>query len=254
MFAKHFYHSTTRNLVVAFGDFFNDMFVVKFKADGTEAFRQKVPIEYAPKNKWYRVLKQRENEFKSVANNLPRFSFEILSMNYDSNRNMQLVNPMLADGHRTLSPVPYNYDINLYASVANSDEGFQLMEQIVPFFKPTFNLTAKIIPELGYEEDVPLTLKSVSKEDEYEGDFEAIRFQTWTFSFEAEMNVWNRVSESKLIRKAITDIHSVDGSGKITSEEISETPSHITITTALNPLNAEPEDDYGFSISIEEDI
>jgi hypothetical protein len=254
MFEKHFYHSITRNLVLSFGELFNDIFVVRYDANRDEYTRIKVPIEYAPKNKWYRVLKQRDNEFKSVANHLPKLSFEFLPPVYDSNRNMQAVKPMVANGHRSLTPVTYNYDINLYFSVSNSDEGFQIFEQIAPMFKPSFNITATMIPELGFQEDIPITLKSIGKEDEFEGDFESLRFQTWTMTFEAEVNLWNRVTDSKLIKKAIVDLFPIGGSGKITPEEVSQALSKITITTEPDPLNADPEDDFGFTITIVEDI
>lgn len=251
-----FYHSTTRNLVIAFGDLFNDIYVVRRNANGTENNRIKVPIEYSPKQKWWAMLKQRDTQFKTVGVIVPRISFEITSVSYDGTRKVSAVQQLFHDvggvTKQAYAPTPYTYTVELNVLVDNSDDGFQILEQILPYFNPTFNVTALVIPTLGYNEDIPITLNSTSKVDDYEGDFEKMRVQTWTLSFSAEMNIYGPVQDAKLIKKAVVDIHAVGGNGPVTLAEEASTPRHVRITTEPDPLNATPESDYGFTIVIEE--
>ena len=251
-----FYHSTTRNLVIAFGDLFNDIYVVRRNANGTENNRIKVPIEYSPKQKWWRMLKERDGQFKTVGAILPRISFEITSVSYDGSRKVSSVQQLFHESggvtKQAFAPTPYIYTIELNIMVENSDDGFQILEQILPYFNPTFHVSALLVPTMGYHDDIAITLNSTSKVDDYEGEFEKIRVQTWTLSFGADMNIYGPVKDAKLIKKAIVDIHAVGGNGPVTLEEEAKTPRHVRITTEPDPLNALPTDDYGFTITIEE--
>ena len=47
--ANTFYNRIIRKLVVGFGNVFNDITLVRYNPDFTEAERMLVPIEYAPK-------------------------------------------------------------------------------------------------------------------------------------------------------------------------------------------------------------
>ena len=53
-----FYNQSLRKLVVAFGSLFNEIFVVRENADGTENQRIRVPIAYGPKEKFTRRIEE----------------------------------------------------------------------------------------------------------------------------------------------------------------------------------------------------
>jgi hypothetical protein len=65
----------------------------------------------------------------------------------------------------------------------NSEDGIQIVEQIVPFFTPDFTVTMKALPELGVNLDIPIELSSITSDDQYEGDFETRRVLTWDLEF-----------------------------------------------------------------------
>lgn len=262
MFAT-FYHNTTRNTVIAFGNLFNNIYYVKYNKNGTENRRIKVPIDYSPKQKWWRAVKETgsgtDNEFKSSARILPRMSFEITNIQPDFERKSQLARNLYNTSEgipkHIFAPTPYKYSFELNVMVENSAEGFQIIEQILPFFNPTLNVTVNSLPEIGYKEDLSLTLNSVIKNDEYSGDFETMRIQTWSISFDMRINLYGEIKDANLIKKAITHINIVntngDGSGEITQEQMDESAIDVIINTEPDPLNADPQSDYGFSISVE---
>ena len=49
MFGNPFYHSSIRNLVIAFGSLFNDVRIMRLNADGSEKEEIRLPISYGPK-------------------------------------------------------------------------------------------------------------------------------------------------------------------------------------------------------------
>ena len=52
MFGGHFYHERIRKSVAVFGRLFNNLYVVRKDASGGVLNQMKVPLSYAPKNKF----------------------------------------------------------------------------------------------------------------------------------------------------------------------------------------------------------
>ena len=71
----------------------------------------------------------------------------------------------------TYTPVPYNFEIDLSIMVLNSDDGTQILEQILPYFTPEFQVTMNEMKTMGVKRDIPIILNNLSSEDDYEGDF-----------------------------------------------------------------------------------
>ena len=86
-----FYNETIRNTVIGFGSLFNEIFVSRKDSNGNETSRFKVPVTYAAKEKFIRMLneysglKGTTNE-RDIATILPRIGFNIESMNYDAEK------------------------------------------------------------------------------------------------------------------------------------------------------------------------
>lgn len=261
---KPFYNQTTRNTVIAFGDLFNKMFIVRRNPNGTENRRISVPIEYAPKQKWYRKVKELETRGSTERSDvlLPRLSFEISNVVPDLQRRVQipqrLYNTIGGITKQVFAPTPYKYQFELNLMTENSDDGFQIIEQILPYFNPTFNLSVNSLPDIGYTEDFPLTLNNIIKNDEFSGDFETVRLQTWTLTFDMKVNIYGPITDAALIRKALTHLHVVDdngdGTGRITTEQEDGAPIRVIIKTEPDPIDALPTDDYGYSITITEPL
>jgi len=192
MLGQTFYHQTIRKYVVLFGTLFNDLNIEKKNSSGNVVSRQKVPIAYGPKQKFLTRIRQDPNIDRQVAIQLPRMGFEMTSLTYDPIRKLNSVGkiigrPANTEGKNTLrkmfNPVPYNMDFQLFVFVDNAEDGTQILEQILPFFTPEFNVTINAVSELGIKLDVPISFNSASLEDTFDGEFTARRTLIWTLDF-----------------------------------------------------------------------
>lgn len=204
----HFYNRSIRKIVVAFGTIFNDIQLVRYTKDGLtpkEIF--KVPLSYGSKEKYLTRITSDPSLTKSVATIVPRISFELTGMSYDPERkrNSMIQNMSLGPNNSVLTqynPVPYNFDFSLSIYVRNTEDGTQIIEQILPFFTPDFTVTVDFISEMNQKYDLPIMLNSVENETTYEGDFMDTRLIIWTLNFTAKGFIWPpvKVSANGLIR------------------------------------------------------
>ena len=206
--AGKFYWSTIRKSIVAFGNLFNNIAIDR--RDGTGAVIQtlRVPLAYAPKQKFLaRIAAQPQSFEQSFQTYLPRMGFEMTGLQYDPGRRISLVQQNRAlNGTSTTSlnsqyaPTPYNIDMTLYVYTKNQDDGLQIIEQILPYFNPDFNLTLNAIPAMGIKNDLPIILDNISYEDEYEGDFTQRRAIIWTLNFTMKLNFYGPINRQGIIR------------------------------------------------------
>ena len=91
MFGQHFYHKSIRNTVIAFGTIFNNINIRRLDSSGNPLQKIRVPLSYAPKEKFIARLDQNANltgSDSSVAITLPRMSFDVNSYSYDPSRKL----------------------------------------------------------------------------------------------------------------------------------------------------------------------
>lgn len=209
----HFYHASVRNSIVVFGKLFNSVYIKRDNADGTPNQLVKVPITYGPKEKW---LVRSENDpdlDRPVEIVLPRMTFEITDFQYDSTRKIGSMNQLIVedeiDGARRKTqyvPVPYNLGITMYVISKTQEDALQIVEQILPFFTPHYNLTVNLNSQMGYKFDVPTVLNSVNLQDDFDGPFEQRRVVLYTLSFTMKTQMFGPVTESEVIRTVKANI------------------------------------------------
>lgn len=211
---KHFYNRTIRKIVVAFGTLFNDLYLVRYTKTGTEKEKIKVPLNYGPKEKYIVRINSDPTLTKSIAVAVPRMSFELTNISYDASRKQQstLQNFAIATGggvNKQYAPIPYNYEFSLSIYVRNTEDGTQILEQILPFFTPDFTVSVNFIREMGRTHDLPIILNDVSSEIDHEGDFTNTRLIIWTLTFTAKSFIFPavRVANTGIIHKANTNMH-----------------------------------------------
>jgi hypothetical protein len=208
----HFYNRTIRKVVVAFGTMFNDIHVVRYNKAGTTAYEKfKVPLNYGAKEKYLVRLQSDPTLTKSIATSVPRMSFEMSGMSYDVSRKLpSTVRNFAAETATTVKtqfvPVPYDFSFSLSIYVRNTEDGTQILEQILPFFTPDFNVTINFIPAMGKKYDMPVILNSVNTSTEYEGDMTSTRLITWDLEFTAKGYIWPPVLSGEVIRQANTSL------------------------------------------------
>ena len=211
MLGQTFYHQTIRKYVALFGTLFNDINIEKKDSGGNVLSRQKVPIAYGPKQKFLTRINQDASLDRQVAIQLPRLGFEMTGMAYDPVRKLNtmgsLTHKETINGNRNVkkmfNPSPYIFDFSLYAFVENAEDGTQILEQILPFFTPEFNVTVNIITDMGISIDIPIVIQSATSEDSYEGEFSARRTIIWTISFMMKGFIYPDIKSSQKIIKTI---------------------------------------------------
>ena len=247
---RHFYHRTIRKVVVAFGTLFNNIQLIRYTKDlSQELERFRVPLSYGSKEKYITRLFSDPNLVKSIAIAVPRISFELTGINYDSSRKqISSIRNFSANNSSRLNtqfvPIPYNFDFSMSVYVRNTEDGTQILEQILPYFTPDFNVTVDFIPGMDQKYDLPIILNSVNTTTEYEGDFSSTRYITWDLEFTAKGYIWPSINTGKYIRQANTNI------------TISEDPKNYSNTNNISvsqtkttpvPITALPDDEFGFS-------
>jgi len=207
-----FYHRTIRKMVVVFGTLFNDLEIVRYTQAGVPKEKWKVPLTYSPKERFLTAVTSDPNLIKSINTVVPRMSFNLDSMEYDVNRKQVSTLRNFAQNDDTsvntqFVPVPYNYQFSLSIYVRNTEDGTQILEQILPFFTPDFNVTVDFIPEMEQKYNVPIILDSVASTVEYEGGMSdgSTRLILWDLTFTAKGYIWPPVKSGKYIKTANTN-------------------------------------------------
>ena len=267
MFGDYFYNEVLRKTVVGFGTLFNNLEINRFDASGNVVEVSKVPLSYGPTQKFLaRIQQQPDLQGKDVQIVLPRMSFEILGMQYDPTRKLAplktIITPKEGDANkitRQFMPIPYNVNFELAIYVKNQDDGLQIVEQILPFFQPSFSITVKMIKETDEKRDIPIVLNSIDYRDEYEGNFDKRQVIIWTLQFTAKTYLFGPVADSGVIKSAITNMYS-DTNTTTARREVTYTVTPKATTdqdgdadvdaddTAL--LTSLDDEDFGFSTSI----
>ena len=250
MFGNHFYNQGLRKLTIAFGQVFNNIVLQQKSSTGAVTKRIRVPLAYAPKEKFIARLEQQANlqKGRTFAITLPRLGFELKALKYDATRKLNKLQKTFrvktddSTVHNfNYTPVPYDITFNLYSFTATAENGLQIIEQILPFFQPDYTVTVNVIPELNIKRDIPIVLNDVSYEDTYDGEFNKRRAVIYTLAFTAKTYLYGPMSKGKVIRQTQADLGSSTDAPLATEERIIVIPK---------PESADADDDFGFTTTI----
>jgi hypothetical protein len=245
MLGTYFYHEIIRKTIISFGTLFNQIHIVHKDSNDENISKIRVPLAYGPTQKFLARLEQQPNLNKAVQITLPRMSFEMTSIQYDSSRKSSVTQSFKTlDGQnikKVYLPVPYNIGFELNILTKLNDDALQIVEQILPYFQPSFNLTIDLIDSIGEKRDIPITLNNISFQDDYEGDFSTRRALIYTLQFTAKTYLFGPISDSTegLIRKVQVDMYN--------STDIATAKREVRYTVVPDPIDADPGDDFGFN-------
>lgn len=209
---KQYYHRTVRKLVIIFGNMFNNLKMVKYNNAGTvEIERIVVPLAYASKERFYKRITQDINLTKEIQISLPRMAFEMTSLSYDPLRknSTQIDNFMTSptvNKAKNVKLTPYNFDFNLHIFVRNTEDGMQIVEQILPYFNPDYTVTADFLGNGQMKLDIPIVFNSINYDDSYEGDQSTTRVLVWTLNFTVKGYLFGPVSDISIIKKVTANV------------------------------------------------
>ena len=238
MLGTYSYHQIFRKTVVAFGTLFNNIEIHK------DDEVMKVPLAYGPKQKFLARLDATPDPTNVRTQiTLPRISFEINGITYDPSRKVSPTQKIKIakdsdENKNVFMPVPYNIGFELAIISKTQEDGLEILEQILPYFQPHYNLPIKLLDEMNETKDVPVVLNSVDYEDDYEGDFSTRRAITYTLGFTAKTYLYGPVTDAKVIKKAIADIYA--------DTNTTSAPRNVRYQVVPDPITADSDDDFGF--------
>ena len=264
MLGSHFYNQIVRKNIIAFGTLFNNITMKSSDPDTGEVLEEsKVPLAYGPKQKF--LVRIGENASSSkVAITLPRLYFEMTSIEYDSSRKtspIQKYKTIIADNGNEVKvqyvPVPYNISFELGVIAKSQDDALQILEQILPYFQPSFSVTLNMIPDMNEKKDIAIVLNNIGSEDEWDDSFLERRYINYTLNFTMKSYLYGPYSTSNIIKKAI--IHETIGDAAVNRRTITRTytPKAIVDINADGVIDVNDDalvdagDDFGFNEGIE---
>ena len=257
MFGTYFYNKNIRNIVILFGTVFNDISVRRTNASDVVQEEIKVPIAYGPAEKFLVRLREVTDISKGkVGLTLPRMSFEFSAINYDSARKLvtgkQFKGIHASDTTkliRVYTPTPYNFDFTLSIMVKNSDDGTQILEQILPYFTPAYQVTMNEMSTVGIKRDIPIIFTGLSTEDTYEGDFLTRRALIHTLTFTVQAFLYGPTEDIKIIKEVdIAKYDQTSQSALAAAQRVKASNTDIK----PDPLSSDADDAYGYTTTYTE--
>ena len=217
MLGTYYYNEIFRKTVVAFGTIFNNLDIRHTDSSGNVTSVIKVPLSYAPIQKFLARIEQQADIGSKNAITLPRMSFEMTSLNYDPSRKGTVTKQFKAfnksnktEVKKVFMPVPYNMGFELNIMTKLNEDALQIIEQILPYFQPAYNVSVKLIDEIDERKDIPVVLESISMRDDYDGDFNKRRVLLYTLQFKVKTYLYGPIPAGKtpgVIKKVQVDYH-----------------------------------------------
>jgi hypothetical protein len=253
--------------VTAFGTLFNDIQIRHFDDNENPVSILKVPLAYGPIQKFLARIEQSPDGNRKIALTLPRMSFEMVGIDYDSTRKSSITQTFksskVVDGkaiNNVFVPVPYNISFELNIISKLQDDVLQIIEQILPYFQPSFNVTVNLIPQINEKRDIPIVLNRIGFRDEYENDFSTRRIINYTLNFTAKTYIYNEIPEDGqgLIKKVQVDYSTDSILNSKREVRYTATPKALKDYNNDNVINSVDDplipygDDFGFNDEIVE--
>jgi len=208
---EYFYNEILRKTVIAFGSLFNNISIRHTNNSGDIINTIKVPLAYGPTQKFLARLNESPNLSKQTQITLPRMSFEFTGLTYDSTRKstttQYFTSKSVEDGteiKKAYLPVPYSMQFELSIMTKLNDDALQIVEQILPYFQPSYTMTVDLVSSINEKRDIPVVLENITMQDDYEGDFNTRRVLIYTLRFTAKTYIFGPTSSASkdIIKKS----------------------------------------------------
>ena len=227
---EYFYNEILRRTIIGFGTLFNNLTIKATNASDSVVSVTKVPLAYGPTQKFLARLEQSPDLNKSTAMTLPRMSFEFTGLTYDPSRKVTTTQTFVVKDPNTgeetkkgFMPVPYNMQFELAIMCKLNDDALQIVEQILPYFQPAYNLTVELVEGIKEKRDVPVVLENITMEDDYTGDFKERRVLLYTLRFTAKTYMYGPVSSATRDIIKVAKVSYISGDSKSTTRDITYT-------------------------------
>jgi hypothetical protein len=230
---EYFYNEILRRTIIGFGTLFNSIEVQQ------ENSVLRIPLAYGPTQKFLARIEQSPDLNKPTAITLPRMSFEFTGLTYDPSRKVTTTQTFIAkdkddgtESRKSFMPVPYNMQFELSIFTKLNDDALQIIEQILPYFQPSYNLTIELVDQIKEKRDVPIVLENVTMQDDYEGDFSTRRVLYYTLRFTAKTYLFGPTSTASkdLIKRSTVSF--------VTGTDATNTTRELTYSATARALKS----------------
>lgn len=202
-----FEHQLIWKYCVVFGTFFNDIVIQRGDSTTPDIQKFKVPIEFGPREKFLGMTNAKPTDHKIRAIQLPRMSYEMTGMSFDTTRKIERRNLINSRGKRTLRGAPWNINFRLSIMTKNLLDATKIVEQVLFMFQPDYTVDVKLLKDFDHIDRITTDYNAVQHQDEYTGDFKQMRLTVWEIDFTMKAWLYGPIDEGKQIKKIIIDYH-----------------------------------------------
>lgn len=269
--SNYFFADTLRSLIIGFGQYFNDLYVVHYDEFGNPVKKIQVPIKFGPRSKAFDFRKEQESGDKYYIP-LPNITYRIDSVAFDGNRQTGanetrafysdyfekngvdyiMANKFWSD----IQPVPQTINISMEAKTEFIADAYQLLEQINVRFNPDGWFNLKEFWFANIRRAIKMQLESSNIEINTDYGEEDKREITVSFTFKLDAWFYKPIKESYVIDQIITTLQNNDGQGEIYHNNIRGNyngslssrynfehifGTKIGYVSALKPMDEQPE-------------
>ena len=146
---------------------------------------------------FYILNNKMKNENIKLECVFPRLAYSMTDILYDSsrmtNRNLLISHHIDENGiELELNRVPYNVKFRLDIATVHKSDMFKIIEQILPWFRPSLILKANLNPYIGDDKvDVPIVLENTQFDDfNEEAPFSGSQDKLITYGLNFVMKTW----------------------------------------------------------------
>lgn len=232
--ANYFFADTIRSLIIGFGNFFNDLYVIRYDEKGEPIKQIQVPLKYGPRMKSHDFRVEQESGKKYYIQ-LPNMTYRIENIAFASDRysgagesrgfynkyfevngvDYLMANKFWADVH----PVPYNLTITMEAKTEHISDANQIMEQILVRFAPEAYFDLKEFWFINKRRSIKMKCESSNIDMTQDFGEEDKREITVSFSFTVEAWLYKPIRETTIIDEIVTKL-GVNGDKNYWSEKM----------------------------------
>ncbi len=212
------YHGTIRRYIVLFGTIFNQIYITRTDEDGAATSQIRIPITYGPADKVIKRVESDPNLDRPFGVVLPYMTFQILRISYDEDRHLKnqgrevytnAENKDLATWVHNSAPYNFLFELNIIAK--NAEDAIKAIEQLLPFFTPTWTATVEIIDEPLIRKDIPLRFIDHDLYDSWTGSYEERRYIHHTLRFEMHGHLFGPLQKKRVIKQFEANFTTSDG-------------------------------------------
>ena len=217
--SNYFFADSIRALVIGFGNFFNNVFVIRYDEKGEPIKKIQVPIKYGPRMKSHDFRVEQESGKKYYIQ-LPNMTYRIDGYQFAGDRyagagevrgfysnyfevngiDYIMANKFWAD----VQPVPYNVTITMEAKTEHVSDLNQIVEQILVRFAPESYIDLKEFWFMNKRRSIKVRMDSISQEITSDFGEEDKRESTASFTFTLEAFFYKPIQDTAIIDQIIT--------------------------------------------------